>query len=173
MQKKVWVVIDACPPDITSGWLDVKSKTGHQVSKHRRTLTADKSKFCHFKRFGSIDDLLSETMEIEERLLQWSRQCQRKLPLHCKLKNHPDDNSDSSIPWLESKVGRGMSKASLGNSKLDFALQRRRHVSEERDLRPAKETMSTDLLGGASKPPCWACHRMEDQGIFLYQPPFT
>ena len=32
-----------------------------------------KTKFCYFMRFGPNDELLSEPMEIGERLLQWSK----------------------------------------------------------------------------------------------------
>ena len=39
-----------------------------------------KTKFCQFMHFGPNDELLSETMEIGERLLQWSKE--QELPFH-------------------------------------------------------------------------------------------
>ena len=37
--------------------------------------------------------------------------------------DHPDANTDTSIPWSESAVGRDMSKAGYGSSGLDFEMR--------------------------------------------------
>jgi hypothetical protein len=49
--------------------------------------------------------------------------CGRKHENSCKLTDHPDANKDTSIPWLESAVGRDMSKAGYGSSGLDFGMR--------------------------------------------------
>ena len=49
--------------------------------------------------------------------------CGRKHPSDCKFKGHPDANTDPSIPWSESRVGREMSKAGYGSSGLDYELR--------------------------------------------------
>ena len=87
MQKKVREVMDACPPDIASDIATVRDEVKNWASSLKAPkdwgsgeAVSLKTKFCHFMRFGSNEDLISETMEIGERLLQWSKD--QEVPYH-------------------------------------------------------------------------------------------
>jgi hypothetical protein len=87
MQKKVREVMDACPPDISSDMATVRDEAKNWASSLKAPKDWDsgeavslKAKFCHFMRFGDNGTLLTETMEIGERLLQWSKD--QELPFH-------------------------------------------------------------------------------------------
>ena len=77
--------MDACPPDISNDIVTVRDEVKNWASslkapKHWGEAVSLKAKFCHFMRFGSNGTLLTETMEIGERLLQWSKD--QELPFH-------------------------------------------------------------------------------------------
>ena len=76
MQKKVREVMDASSPNAI---VTVRDEVKNWASSLKAPKDWDngeavrlKTKFCHFLRFGSNLSLLTETMEIGERLLQWS-----------------------------------------------------------------------------------------------------
>ena len=79
--------MDACPPEIANDIEMIRDEVKHWTSSLKAPKEWDsgetvnlKTKFCHFMPFGPNDELLSETMEIGERLLQWSKD--RELPFH-------------------------------------------------------------------------------------------
>ena len=87
MQKKVREVMDACSPEIDNDIVTVRDEVKNWVSSLKATKDWDngeavslKIKLCHFMRFGSNLFLLAETMEIGERLLQWSKD--QEVPFH-------------------------------------------------------------------------------------------
>ena len=78
MQKKVQEVMGACPPEISNDLhLTVRDEVKNWASSLKAPKDSDsgeavslKAKFCHFMRFNSNGTLLTETMEIGQRLLQ-------------------------------------------------------------------------------------------------------
>ena len=79
--------MDTCPPDISSDMATVRDEAKNWASSLKAPKDWDsgeavslKAKFCHFMRFGDNGTLLTETMEIGERLLQWSKD--QELPFH-------------------------------------------------------------------------------------------
>ena len=80
MQKKVQEVMDACPPEIAKDIVTVRNEVKNRTSILKAPKGWDsveavslKTKFCHFMRFGSNEDFITETMEIGKHLLQWSK----------------------------------------------------------------------------------------------------
>ena len=67
---------------MTSGWLERDLVSSLKAPKNLDSGEAVslKMKFCHFMRFRPTDDLISETMEIGERRLQWSKELET--PFH-------------------------------------------------------------------------------------------
>ena len=84
--------MDACPPDIANDIKTVMDEVKSWASSLKAPREGDsgesvslKTKFSHFVRFGSNEELLSETIEIGERLLQWSKD--QEVPFHAYKQN--------------------------------------------------------------------------------------
>ena len=80
MQKKVREVMGARPPEISNDVVTIRDEVKNWLSSLKAPKDWDnggavslKVKFGHCMRFGSNGTLLTEAMEIGERLLQWSK----------------------------------------------------------------------------------------------------
>ena len=79
--------MDAFPPEISNDIVTVRDEVNNWASSLKAPKDWDngqavslKEKFGHFMCFGSNGILLTETMEIRKRLLQWSKV--QELPFH-------------------------------------------------------------------------------------------
>jgi hypothetical protein len=80
MQKKVQEVRGGLPPEISNDIVTVRDEVKNWLSSlkapkdwNNGEAVSLKEKFGHCMRFGSNGTLLTEAMEIGERLLQWSK----------------------------------------------------------------------------------------------------
>ena len=125
MQKKVREVMDACPPEVASDISTVREEVKNWASSLKAPrdwgsgeAVSLKTKFCHFMRFGSNEDLISEKMEIGEHLLQWSKD--QEVPYHAYKQHLADTGCRNGVgkrptkPSLDSEARNAKHLVSIG-----------------------------------------------------------
>jgi len=144
MQKKVREVMDACPPEIATDIEKIRDEVKHWTSSLKapqewssgETVNL-KTKFCQFMRFGPNDELLSETMEIGERLLQWSKD--QELPFHA-YKQHNGGNRRANLREGEEHRDTASTHSPYRRAQEGYArVTQKRQRSRERRSSPRPE----------------------------------
>ena len=136
--------MDACPPEIATDIEKIRDEVKHWTSSLKapkewgsgETVNL-KTKFCQFMRFGPNDELLSETMEIGERLLQWSKD--QELPFHA-YKQHIGGTRRANLREEEENRDTARTHSPYRRAQEDYArvTQKRQRSRDEEYSKTAK-----------------------------------